>query len=109
MIIQQNTSGSFMAFQLIHNRPVMADMPTRKEAMEECALLVQANHAGYLIGYMNARREWSKFHQFLKDTGRPHYPVGSIEEMGYLKAKAEIEKKEGVRSPAYIFTSALMQ
>ena len=91
MIITPNSNGSFSAFQMVHNRPVMADMPSRVEAMEECLLLVQANHAGYTIGQMRARRDYL-------ETGdlNNRYPVGTIEWTAYNDESEEISKREGV-------------
>jgi len=95
MIIQPNGAGGFCAYQVVHNRPVMADMPSRAEAKEECLVLIQANHAAYEIGKMNARREFFSFHKFLN-----YFPVGSMEELGYNDEKEEIIKREGIKCQA---------
>jgi len=91
MIIQPNGAGGFCAYQVVHNRPVMADMPSRGEAKEECLVLIQATHAAYEIGKMNARKEFLTFYKFLNK-----YPVGSAEELGYNEEKKAICKKEGI-------------
>lgn len=95
MIISPNGSGGYMAFQMVHNRPVMADMPERAEAKKECLLLVQANNAAYEIGKINARKEFLSFHKFLN-----FYPVGSMEELGYNEEKEVICNREGLRCKA---------
>jgi len=42
MIIKRNSSGSYSAFQMIAGRPLLADMPTRGQAITECFQLIES-------------------------------------------------------------------